>query len=441
MRVFGVFRNTVLTYSSRIASLLMLLAVNVAVSRGLGPGGRGQYGVLLLISTIVLLTGNLGTNISSLRSIQEGRIPLAVVASNAIVTVVVTSLAVGSLAVATFSFFVSTLYRGLYFGWVAIAVAGAVFLSVSMTNSYLLLAENRIVLVNIIDLIQSASLLIGVLVALLSRLSTLDTIMWIYLGSTVVTCVVSTLLVLRHLAPDWRALQWSLSCSLLKYGATVLPVNVFQLLNGRVALFLLNMWSTSAQLGYFAVAISMAELLRHFSEAVRTVMFGELALSSLDQAVRLARSAARWMIWVAGCGGVTMILLAKPFVTIVFSSIYLPVVPLLSYIVVGSVCLALASPLMSLLLMSGHGGSQTRASAIAMGLNVVLSIVLIPRLGMTAAAFAYSVSFFALAVAVYVDFFRYFGRAQGWAWLLPNRGDLEKLRLVVRVVTGVIPPQ
>lgn len=419
--------------------MLMLLGVNVAVSRGLGPAGRGQYAVLILISTITLLTGNLGTNISSLRLIQQGKISRAAVASNAMLLVLITSLSFGALVLASYPLLTSTLYRGLPFVWVGIAVVGAVCLAVSMTNSYLLLAENRIVLVNLIDLIQSGSLLVPVIAVLLYRFNTVYAVLWCYLASTVVTCLVSTLLVLRYLAPDWRALDWNVSYSTLKYGATVLPVNVFQLLNGRVALFLLNIWSTSVQLGYFAVAISVAELLRHFAEAVKTVMFGELTLAASDRAIELTRLAARWIMWAAVLGGAMLILLAKPLIVIFFSAVYLPVVPLLAYIVFGSVCLAVASPMMSLLLTSGHGASQTRAAAIGMVLNVLLSVILIPRWGTTAAAFAYTVSFFALAVAVYWDFFRYFGRNRGWEWLLPTRADALVITRKLRALAGTQP--
>ena len=432
----SIFASTILTYGNRILCVVLLLGVNIAISRGLGPAGRGTYAVFLLISTITLLTGNLGTNISSLRSIRKTDASMHSIVANALASVTAASLVVSSAVLASFPFCGTSIFRGLKLSWIAIAVSGAALLSISMTNSYLLLAENRVILVNLVDLVQSGSLFLGIICLLASHFRTVEAIMWMYLGSTAITCILSTSLILRYLTPAWDKLDWRVSYGLLKHGVIVLPVNVFQLLNGRVALFLLNMWSPAAQLGYFAVAISIAELLRHFAEAVRTVMFGELALRHGERAVRLTRSAARWILWAAVLGGVALIVLARPFVLIAFSAAYLPVVPLLSYIVAGSVCLAAASPMMSLMLMSGHGASQTRAAAVGMTLNMLLSVILIPSWGTMGAAVAYFVSFAALAISVYVDFFRYFGRTQGWTWLLPGRADwailMEKIQLLLR---------
>ncbi len=86
--------------------------------------------------------------------------------------------------------------------------------------------------------------------------------------------------------------------------------------------------------------------------------------------------------------GLTGTLLAKPLFNFLFGEAYLKSVPVFQILIWTAVLVILRGTFKHGLISAGYQGPELRRASIAVGLNVILNLFVIPRFGMTGAAFA-----------------------------------------------------
>ncbi|WP_406315393.1 polysaccharide biosynthesis C-terminal domain-containing protein [Streptosporangium sp. NBC_01639] len=389
------------TTATRLAHLLLTrLALVVAggltsviVARALGPGDRGVYWVIVTIATTAAAMGNLSVEKSqtALWS-QEGNRPA--IAANALWL----GLAVG--AAAAGAAFAVVLLPGattvpaagrstLTWGLAAVPVMLAI---VYVNNVHVLRARTGVV--NRASL-AGAALQCSALAALgfLGRL----TVEWVVIIWTV--SAVANLLLLLPSLPVCRPCEWRLVGRTLSCGLRHHPGSVCHFLLLRLDILLLNAMSTPTAVGIYSMAVTPAELLRAMTDAVVQIALPRQVESSQETAATYTARTIRLTV-VLAASSIIVFCLAGPFLVVVaagpaFAACIVPMLVLAP----GVAAAAAAKPAAVYLLRLDLPVLTSLMYGAALLVNLILNILLIPRMGVAGCALASTVAYTALAAA------------------------------------------
>jgi O-antigen/teichoic acid export membrane protein len=179
-----------------------------------------------------------------------------------------------------------------------------------------------------------------------------------------------------------------------------------QFLNYRVDIFFVQYYLGFTQLGYYTLAVAIAELLWELPHSMSTALFQRVSSTTAIEADRLTPKMCRntffLMFVISGC----VFLFGELIIRIAYSSAFLPAAVALRILLPGVVVLSISKVLSSDLTGRGRPIYSTRAALIALGVNLPLNFWLIPRWGITGAAFASTVAYSLQALVVLMYFVR-----------------------------------
>lgn len=186
---------------------------------------------------------------------------------------------------------------------------------------------------------------------------------------------------------DWRAI---LTVSLPQ----VLETTLFRML-GWTDVLLLGLLASRADVGTYKVAFSLAAVCQLPLGALATAYNPEIArgLARRDgvEVQALVGAALRGMALGVAPIAAVLVIFAGPLLALFGEPYRVGIEPL--WVLVGAqIAAALAVPLLRLIPMSGRFGLNVAEHAAAVGLNAVLNVLLVPRLGALGAAVALAIT-------------------------------------------------
>jgi O-antigen/teichoic acid export membrane protein len=201
-----------------------------------------------------------------------------------------------------------------------------------------------------------------------------------------------------------RATGWrSWVAAHLRYGTRGAGATLLFELNSRLDIWLLGAVLSDDMVGIYSMAASIAEGVSSLTVVlqvnVNPTFAAALAGGRVDEVHALVRRTRRWFVpaMFGVCAlGAAVFPLAIPWLTgdLQFLDGALPFATLVAGIALASAWL----PFNQVLLMGGHPGWHTIYIAVAVAANVVLNLLLIPRLGLMGAATATAIALVASAL-------------------------------------------
>ena len=242
-------------------------------------------------------------------------------------------------------------------------------------------------------------------------------------GATFLAAVVSFLLVHRL-----TEIRWSFHLpafkDTVKFGIRVYLGNVIQLLNFRLDMILVGFFVGITAVGYYSVSVALAEALWLFSSAVAMMVYAQTSGVTREQANKLTPVICRNTLLITFLGALLLFALGKIIITLIFGAAFLPALQplwvLLPGIVTFSVCCVLANEL------AGRGKPiiVTIMAAISLAVNIPLNLLLIPRWGITGAAFASTIAYTIAALVTLIAFVRE-SKTNWFDIIIPRRQELK----------------
>jgi O-antigen/teichoic acid export membrane protein len=173
----------------------------------------------------------------------------------------------------------------------------------------------------------------------------------------------------------------------LHYGLKAYLAAFFAFLVLRIDLLMIKYMLDAKQVGYYSIAVSMADLTYMLPVVIGSLLFPKLsALSDGEKKWKLTRKIALGV-------GVLMLfavtvssLLAGVLVRFLFGDAYLPAVPAFIWLMPGIVMLSINVILMNYFASTGMPMVTVYSPALAAGLNIAMNLKLIPSLGIRGAS-------------------------------------------------------
>lgn len=395
--------------ASTLATQVFLLAVTVVqgalVARWLGPVGKGQLALVLLVLAGSQLLLNPGLDASYVYFTGSSRAEIPELTRQAVALCLVAcplGLAAVSLVAAT-----GVLHRAL-----PGVPTDLVVLTVGLLPLTLLLAllgsilrgQQRFHVLNRVLVVDGVvTLAVGVTLLIPVHAGVRGIIVGNAVGDGVAALLVARLL--RREGARFRpAIRREQFRSVLSYGVRAQGGNVVQFFNYRLDQFLLNLLATTAAVGTYSVSVALAELVWLLPNAVSNVLFARAANESPAVMDRLTPRVARWTL-VMSLGACAVLALGGQLVIrLVYSPAFDGAYAPLLWLLPGTVLFGVATVIAHDIAGRGHPGYNSVAAAAGLALTIPLDLVFIDRWSASGAAIASSISYGATTLIIVVAF-------------------------------------
>jgi glycosyltransferase involved in cell wall biosynthesis/O-antigen/teichoic acid export membrane protein len=406
----------------RISGYAVGFVGSILIARALGPTGRGLYAYPVALLGIVMALAHIGLEFAQVYLVGQGQ-DLRHMWADATVF----SLAAGGVCWAAVAGIITIdprLAGGLPLSWIAVPMGLVPLLLMSLYWANLLQLDGRLVTATWASwwgvAVQAAAVIGLYLTHELTPFRVLQ-LQWLTNGSAwlflLLACKRAGLVNLR--------LDPALLRRAVAFGVKSYVAQVFRFLVLRVDQVLVAAYAGYRQLGLYALATTIAELLWLLTDPLAGAMLPHVVRARTGDDRRLSFATGRLSLCIATIAAFCGWFLAPLVIPRVYGAGFTSATPALRLLLPGVVALALARPLGSVLVKEGRAVTASLLGLLALALNVVLNLVLLPRIGIRGASIASSLAYATLAVS-YVVVGRRRGVA-GWRDLAPRASDLRLL--------------
>lgn len=383
-------RQVTHTLTTRVVLLPLGLLTSVMVTRALGPEGRGELAVATTLAALAVQLSNLGLPTSNTFVVARRPELLGAVAANALAASValggLSALAVWAVAIA-FPRLAPTDpgLLALCLLWVPLGLA-------YLLAQNLLIAVQQVRASNRVEVVQRLVGIALLTVVIAAGWATAASAFTASLLALLVSLALLLALLARRIRSPLRADRALFSLH-LGYGLRSYFTGLCAYLMLRIDLLMVQYMRGSEQVGYYSVAVGMADLLYMIPSTVGALLFPRLsAMQTREEQWRGASRMSLLMLAALTPLALVASLLAPWLTRLLFGERFLPAVPAFVWLMPGIVAYgsAFAS---SFLLSVGLPWPVLAYWASFVLLNVGLNLVLIPRLGFVGASISSSITY------------------------------------------------
>jgi O-antigen/teichoic acid export membrane protein len=398
------------------------------LARSLGPAGRGALAAVLTpiaLSTYVL---NFGVPEALTYVVAKGRSSTATANRLALLlgTIIGALCAAGLIALTPI---LLRKYPGQHTLFILLALLLPLEMGVGMLR-YVAQARGRFELMTRERWFSVISRLVLIAGVALAGTLTVAAAAWFTHGTAVLATLLLVPILFAGESPkaDERETSTQLTGFIMRYGLVTWVGTVGGVLVMRLDQVLLTPLAGPKELGYYAVAVSVAEVPLLALLAVRDVIFS--TSTDRDDPTLVARATrATIMLSVPLC--LAGILLAPVLLPPIFGAGFGPSVRMAQVLFIGTIPNGVAMVLSAGLLASGRPGLASRAQLAAAGVTVVALFALVPALGAIGAAYASLIAYLISALLVSLALVRV-SALKPRDFLVPRQADLVDIVTRVR---------
>lgn len=393
-------RQVGITFITQMAGIFFTILTTAVIARWLGAEGKGTIDLALLVPGMISLFLSGGIGVANVYFAGTRRLDVPILTQNSVkFAVVSTILGVLTVGILVASGWLLILVPGISICLILLAMVGLPFRLLSGYLSGILLGLQRIITVNMINLVQSVLTLVFTILLVIGLRVGLSGPILSSLGAGMVGLII-LIIILRRAGGVFKPHKNpSTMHSVLSFGLKGHIGNLLQFFNYRLDMFLVNYFIGVASVGIYGVSVAFAEILWFFPNAVGFVIFPK-ATATRPEVMSGFTPKVFWItLGVTAIGAIGLVVLGKSFIQLIYSlnfvGAYLPMLVLLP----GVVLLGGAKILTNEIAGWGYPQYNSFSAGVALILTVILDLILIPRFGILGAALAssicYTVIFFA----------------------------------------------
>lgn len=416
------------------------LLVQVCYARFLGPEGRGQISLCLMVTAFGVLVGGLGGDYPLTIWTAESKKESAEWLPGVFWTGVLGSLFASCLWVLVYWKWFPAFLKGMTSPLALVALAG---IPLSILFTYLMSILTGLERFRLRSGLALSNQVLGLLsiTSLVFFFGRKPEIALLGYQLGMLICAVITAALLKDFLRD----AWSLRVNLRKiYSVLNLGMrgqlgNLATFFNYRLDVFIVNYFFDTAQVGLYAVGVLVAEGLWQIPHAAALTLFPRTARTRNQGATEFTCLVIRHVLLVACVSGAAMALLSPWVIPLVFGARFSPSVPVIWWILPGTIALSVSKVICADLAGRSRPEFSSICALLSLAVTVSLDLLLIPRMGINGAALASSIAYSVQTVLLAI-FLRQQLKVSWKLFLLPSFDELAAYRQAwVRCKTWLRP--
>jgi O-antigen/teichoic acid export membrane protein len=407
----GLLRQSVVTFASRMTITLVNIPISIIIARGLGAEGQGIYSAAITFPNLFAGFGLLGLDAAHCYYLSRERKALGPILANSLI-ILLLSLAV---LLPAYLLLVGPLVGDKGDAFRPFLLLSAVVVPLIVARHLFLclfLGLGKVETYNWLMVGSQIALLIMVALGVLVARGGTRMVIVLYQVSLLLFLAPSLFWLRRRMTTEDRSLMAPsrpIIKDSLSYGLRGHLGSVLTQFSYRFDTFLVVRWLGAAAQGYYSISVLLAEKLSHITASVQFVLFPRISAMTEEEADRLTPVVCRQALLWVGAAGLVLYLASRFLILLFYSTAYLPALGAMRALIPGIVALCLCNVLSSYFSGRNRRVVPTLAMAVGFGLNILLNILWIRRLGIVGAAWASSVSYSTQSLLMALFFWRVTG--------------------------------
>ena len=375
------------TFAARMVIYASGFASSVLIARALGPEGRGLYLLPVTIVTIAAMVGSLGVEPAQVRLWAHRRASRDQFETAAAVLAAGLGIAAAALAWGFYQLGRPTLFEDVEPIDVAIVIALLpIWIHSNLVRSLLVLS-GRLTTANVALVIGDLARSGGIVLLYLTVGLDVEVVLLMF-GVLIVTPWILMTASPARTGRVRRPVPWPLIRSELRLGIQIAPYAVFLFLNLRLDIFLLAGRFGPADVGIYSIAVLLSELVWLATDSLAASIKERQANAPLHEAMDVTARAVRMNLLIAIAGGVVLALIAPVMIDVLYGDGFSAAAPVVWALAPAAAAMAVWRTVAVALIRFEKPWLPPLVGLIAMAVNVIANLLLIPSLGLIGAGLA-----------------------------------------------------
>ena len=412
------------TIVTKILITIISIVQSVLLARLLLPEGRGEYALVILLMQYLVNFGSMGLRISN--SYYVGKKDYSVSQIFSLNVWVGSALA---FIVLTLYFLLSPFINDLFFKnvdtmLILLICTSVPFSIISGNMTGILIGLNEIKVINIFSIVGSVvNVLLLLIFLVILKLGVFGAVL-VYVLQLLIVFALYSLHIIRKHNVILSGINFNLLKDSIRYGFKAQFSNFVQIVSYRFDMFLVAYYLGIVEVGYYAIAVSIAEMLWIIPGSVGLVVFSKLVTLKDEEKKQMLTSACKNVMLIVGVC-ILIFYLVSPYIIIVFfGKLYAPALKPLIWLLPGIFTFSVSKVIYGGVLSLGKPGKNLKASILGAASNIILNIYLIPIYGITGAAIASSLSYSMVSVIMILQLWK-LGYIDLQHAFIPVKADFE----------------
>ncbi|TCS83362.1 flippase [Tepidibacillus fermentans] len=389
-------RNSTSTLIRQVTSILIGLVTQILIARYLGADGQGKYALITLLSTLLFTFFNLGVGVSSAYYIGQGKVKLSSIYKTNNISALVLGAISFFVGLVVIFFFHEQFFSGISQSYLLLTLLILPILFMNQFIQTVFQGVEDFISYNVIGLLNQLTILLVSILLIVVFDFGINGAVFAFLFGQVITYIVSVYLAKKRLSLGIKDGEFSYSYfkDSLTYGIKAHLSNVMTFLNYRVSMLIISYFINPAAVGIYNNAVSIAERIWIFSTSISLVLFPRISsYKKEEERNALTSIVSRNVLLLSVFIGVVFYLLSDFIILLLFGKEYISgsmaLKLLLPGIILGSTTRIISNDL------SGRGKVEINmyTSFITVALNIVLNLIMVPRLGINGASLASTITY------------------------------------------------
>ncbi|MGB7408405.1 MAG: oligosaccharide flippase family protein [Pontixanthobacter sp.] len=390
-RAYGFFLDVRSVFTTRIATLSLKFGASILLARALGPDDRGLLTAIILIPFLLVSITEAGIRQSAAYHISKKIFSDPQVFAGLVLIFVTFSTAGVMLSLYVFDNF------GFEEVPLSTRILASMIIPLGLVLSYssgIFLGKRQIVRFNRTFWIPEALRVTLLLSIFLTINLTVELAISAQLVASISICCYAVHL-LSSIIKLKLSINWKVIKSLLNIGMGFGLSLFLIILNYKISTLILHRFSTSEQVGYFAVALTLAELIWQLPTVLNSLLFERSATRTKGRDFSFKVLALmRLTVGAAAIASIGMISVAPFLIPLAFGTEFSPSIPVLAALLPGMVLMCVFKILVSEMGGMGHPWLSLLATVPSIIINAAIGFMLVPSLGAIGAGAATSIAYF-----------------------------------------------
>lgn len=427
--------DTVSTIVRQMSNILLGVLLIVILARYLQPEGQGQYSLITLLPLLLVTFLTLGLNTSTTYFISKGNISVSnVIKTNILVSFILSGIAVAFGFIFIY-FFSGQFFKGIDVSLLYLVLAALPFMFIKEMLMTVFHGLQDFKSFNKLMVYFQAFLLIWVaLLVILGGLGINGAIIAFVLANIII--VITIFYYLRKKKVDVAGGEFDTLYlkKAINYGIKAHISNAMTFLNYRLDILILGYFVSSASVGLYTVSVNVGERITILAVAISSVLFPRIS-STTDKGERdkVTAIVSRNIAFITLIGGIFAFLLSDLVFELFFGSQYEKSSLLLKILLPGIMLLAVEKVLSNDIAGRGKPELNMYVAIINVVGNVTLNLILVPKIGVSGAAYATTISYFFSFIIKIVIFHRITGLSYR-QFLLIDRSDFLRIKNLMSLI-------
>jgi len=387
-------KNIFITSVTQILQLIAGIGASIVIARCLGPEGKGIYSLAILFFALLINFTDFGIGPASVFYIGRGKYPLKEVLGADIIFSILISFFTTIVGIIIIFFFGEKIFHGVPIEYLVLIMIVVPFWFFLSFINYILLGLQKFKKFNFIKLIVPFISLILVVFLLLSHQINVRTVIITQIISYFIACFVLFFQVKKETTGLFFSLNKNIFRDFFSYGIKNYLGNIFSFFHYKVDMFLINIFLNPLAVGFYSIAVGMAQQIWFVSESAGMVLFPRVSSETSEKKLKeFTPLVCRNILFVTLLLAIFLFVIGRWLIILLYSEQFFNSVLPFQILLIGTAMISGRTILANDLYGRGKPMLNAYITGSAVILNIILNILWIPKFGIAGAAWAASVSY------------------------------------------------